>query len=80
MIPEADSRRLGVGKRESAAGRVGGLGRRRRRTVAPAVIRATIGPWRELGFVAHGRQDQSRRAHQSEKMHPGDHEHQLDVA
>lgn len=80
MITQADQRRLGIGEGEAIAGPVRGLGGWPRGSVAPAVIGAAIGPWRKPGLTAQRRQNQSRRTHQPQKVHSGDHEHQLEVA
>jgi hypothetical protein len=68
-----------VRQRQSATG-----SRRRRErlrgTVPAATVGSAVGTRRSLGTIAQRGQEQRRRAHQPQKVHPGDHQHKLSVA
>ena len=48
--------------------------------MTPPLVGVAVSGRRELGPVAQRGQNQCRRAHQPKEVHPGDHEHELDVA
>jgi hypothetical protein len=79
VIAKARARGIRVGKRQPAT-RAGPGRDRVRWAMTTTATGAAVGAWPGFGSVAQRRQDQSRRHHQPQEVHSGDHQHQLSVA
>jgi hypothetical protein len=80
MITQSHQGRDRVRQRQAALGSIFRPRGRTPRAVTPVVIGTGVGARRKLRAVAQRGEDESRRAHQSEEVHPGDHEHELGAA